>query len=186
MKNERRLSSLIKKEHTLIVFCVLVAALCVIAFIIEPTIDRFFNQEAGIDDRNAVGEITYSKHDTRHRASDSIVWKKARVNSRVHIGDSVFTGAESLAKIALKDGNSLILDENSLVHFSGAGNKPVNLVSGNFLVSVHGYTKIAVNGQPLEIEADNSEIQIYLNETSNPIVSARLRPSFPFLLELRI
>ncbi|MCB0419690.1 MAG: hypothetical protein KDD61_01765, partial [Bdellovibrionales bacterium] len=74
-------------------------------------------QLAGIQksNSNVIGEIDSIQKDVRRRAQKSILWQPINRKETIFEGDSVFTGSESQATIALDSGDSLSLSPNSVV-----------------------------------------------------------------------
>lgn len=151
----------------------LLALFGVFLFGILLTNDRYFDMLFGLgaaqDNRPQVGEITYSRNDTRHKRLTSFAWNKADEQQRVLVGDGVFTGADSYSKVRLKVGGEVDLGPNTLVYFREIdGIELPDLSSGSFKLNVDGKMKVALNGEIVELEGSKSEVEILLGEDQKP------------------
>lgn len=153
-----------KTERRLVAVSVIVLALslCLLQF------DDFFGRD-GFSSKPLIGRIAYKENDTRYKSVESFVWYKARNEQGVHIGDAVFTGEESNARVDLKKGGNVTVGQNSMIVFSEIDSeKLANLQYGNFGLKVEGSIKVAIQGEVTTIEGKGSEIQVFTGRDKKP------------------
>lgn len=115
-----------------------------------------------------IGEITFAKNDTRRRSADFPAWEKAKVEQRIRLGDSVFTGEGSRSQVSLGSGGHVDLDQNSLVKFTTIDNIEVpDLALGNFSVNVNGKMKLAVGGEIVDVTGAGA-VQVIVQNGAKP------------------
>lgn len=121
----------------------------------------YFSHELSANEP-VVGDLSMRENDTRYKSSVSYSWEDARLEQKIHHGDSIFTGHSSMALVRLSSGSDVVMGENSLVVFNQGLNKNMmNLAEGNFRVSIQGEVKIAIQGQVTTLRSrTKSEIQI--------------------------
>lgn len=148
----------VKAERVVIALCVVGTIIASLLLFNEDLYNRFIGG-AFLEDTSKplVGIVTEKINDTRFKSSNTLAWVNARKKQNVRIGDGIFTGAKSRSHVALKDGNGVTIDENSLVVFRES--KEVDLGIGNFRLKIGGTVKLSVLGQQTTIESDGSEIQ---------------------------
>lgn len=77
--------------------------------------DYFSFSEKNIKLTAVVGTIQSIHQDTRRKKNDQAYWKPLYLNESIDHEDTLATGADSFAQLALVDGNTLELQENSTV-----------------------------------------------------------------------
>lgn len=121
---------------------------------------------------NVIGHIRLQRNDTRLRPGNSMTWRATDRSKRsVRIGDAVFAGDNSYASITLSRGSEITIGENSMVvfrEFQGQGLP--NLENGNFRISVNGSVSVAVSGEIVNLEGQESEVQIVFGMDRKPQV----------------
>ena len=65
--------------------------------------------------RPVLGEVDFVEQDTRQREPDRLVWRTLRAGQPVRGGDAVFVGAESSARLRMRDGAHMTLGANTLL-----------------------------------------------------------------------
>lgn len=101
-----------------------------------------------------IGMIAKSDNDVRRKNSDNFIWIPGNKKDEVYNKDSIFTGDKSQAAIVLNDGSTIQIQENSLVNlnmkngqmqldlrfgqFSGNGNTPIHIKTGNEEYTIQG------------------------------------------------
>ncbi len=148
----------------------LVLLLCLIGLLLTGAIlksDALFFRLFGSNDNSSttprIGLISSYSRDARHKSFGSLAWTKAKPNESVHIGDSVFTAANSQVVVKLKNNSEVQLGQNSMVTFRSMNNLEVpDFAVGNFSLHVKGTMTVAINGQLRELEADNAQVQIFV------------------------
>lgn len=89
-------------------------------FLYDDTLLTSFDNDSN---QPVLGELSILENDVRYKFSKRFAWKTARSQEAVRLGDSIFTGKSSKAKIDFKDGRSLEIQPNSLVVITNAGDK---------------------------------------------------------------
>jgi hypothetical protein len=75
----------------------------------------------GENDRQPIGSISLLQNDVRKKSAQKFVWKSSKLQERISLGDSIFTGEKSTTEIRFIDGGVLTLGPNSLVVFTDVG-----------------------------------------------------------------
>lgn len=110
-----------------------------------------------------IGSISVSDRDVRRKVSKQFVWKSAKGNDNVYMGDSLFTGQSSKAKIKMDDGRELTVGENSLVSFANVDGQFVfDLQFGKMEGEIKGANciKVLVQGKMTEICGENAKLEL--------------------------
>ncbi len=117
-----------------------------------------------------IGLITFYSNDTRYKSFGSLAWQKAAPHETIHIGDSVFTSANSTATVKLNNANNVTLGQNSMVTFESLNNIEVpNFAVGNFQLKVNGGMTVSIAGHVRELQGTNGEVQIYIRK-GRPVI----------------
>lgn len=137
--------------------------------------DKYFRlvwgRWSGASNAPVVGTVATAMNDVRHRDSESFIWDASLPSQTVRVGDSLFAGHDSQTEVRLLDGNSIILQERSLVFFKALGNLQIpDLAFGSFRINVNGRTKVAINGQIVELDGIAANLEIELTEGERPRV----------------
>lgn len=118
----------------------------------------------------AIGVVSVAENDIRLKNKGDIGWKKSMQNEPVRVGDSLFTGQNSRSQVALNDGGTVTLDQNSMVTFAKTDNIEMpNLSTGNFKLTVNGKMKVMIAGQVSEISGQGAEIQLTVDDKKQPV-----------------
>jgi hypothetical protein len=156
-----------KEERTIFWTAVMACLLCF--FLLTPIADKFLFSQNSKSKGITVGKITYQGNDTRLKQHDELVWRPTTLNQSVQIGDSIFAGEKSSAKVELANKNQITVGENSLLVFKMADKtKIADLQSGNFRFKINGKIKIAIQGEITEVLGKNSEIQFFMDKNKKP------------------
>lgn len=118
--------------------------------------------------QNQIGKIEELNNNTRIKSKKNVLWRNAQRRQGLHVGDKVFTGKKSSAKIVIGKKSSFSLGENSLVEFQKFNKEQlINFKNGTYRVFSDGNFKMAINGKKAEIDADNSEFEIVVSGTND-------------------
>lgn len=139
----------------------------------EDLYDRYIGGSTEENTSKAIaGVVTEKINDTRFKSSLKIQWVNAKKKQNVRYGDSLFTGNDSRSQVSLVDGNSMSLDQNTLVVFNETRLMDLNM--GNFRFAVNGKMTLAVQGQTTVIEGNGSDIQIIVPKAKGAKPQVRL------------
>jgi hypothetical protein len=131
--------------------------------------DIFFRPSQVENKHTEIGELSAAKNDTRIKGSSSLLWSKTSLEQAIRVGDAVFTGKESEAKIHLKKGGSVDIGENSMVVFSDDNGTPMAKINfGKFKIDSNGTVKLAINGKVTTINSKNSNIEVKVSKDQKP------------------
>lgn len=160
-------SSLSSFERRLLGGSVVIAILALLAM----SFDGFFSGKDSSSKRKIIGEISTMSNDTRLKGASSLLWFKAQQKQEVRLGDSLFTGDNSAAQVALKKGGAVDVGENSLIVFNEVNGEPLaNINFGNFRINADGTVKLAINGRITTIQGKNSDLQVFIDKNKKPQV----------------
>lgn len=109
------------------------------------------------DDSNAptVAQVANIDNDVRRKVSRQFLWRSARNNETVRLGDSIFTGQGSQVVLQFKDGRKLVIQENSMIVLNTVGDQlTLDLQFGRFSGDLGSDIKITVQGK--EVAANGS------------------------------
>ncbi len=142
-----------------------------LAYLLSPWGADLLSDGNPFDRREEIGQITFRKNDTRHRSKNVLSWEKAKEKQPIRIGDSVFSGQNSSAKVTMNDSTQVTIGENSLVVFSSVDSeKLADLQFGNFKIKVDGEMKVAIQGVVTEVKGESgSELQVFMNKEKKPV-----------------
>lgn len=117
---------------------------------------------------NQIGQIQELTNNTRVKSNQKVLWQNARKQQGIHVGDKIFTGRKSTAKVQLGKQGGFSLGENSLVEFQTINREKIaNFKNGSYRLFSNGKLKIAINGKVAEIDAKDSEFEVVINGTNN-------------------
>ncbi len=105
-------------QERLIFIC---ASMCFIVFGYLVWDDQVFLQLIG-SNKTEIGEIILLNNDVRFKDSKDFKWNNLARKTAIYMGDGLFTGDQSTAKVRMKDGSEILIDENSMIYFSKVGN----------------------------------------------------------------
>jgi hypothetical protein len=156
-------------EKAAIGFCSVIVCLCF--YLLFQDSSELWNQESFYREKIKIGFISDMSNDARRKSAGALVWFQTKENESIHLGDSVYAGANSQLHISLDQSGNIDVGENSLITFSRIENENLaNLENGNFRLNVNGTLKIAVNGELTTLQGTGSEVQIYLEKNKKPVV----------------
>lgn len=114
----------------------------------------FFSKERQVS-APVFGKITDRKNDVRQKKVQEFRWQQTKNQSLVHVGDSLFTGPDSSARIQLKSGGLIEVRPNSMIFFDQSSNQfSFNLEFGKIDgVFRGGKYNLKVAGQNVEIDS---------------------------------
>ncbi len=139
--------------------------------IVSPTMYEYVWGESETATTPVVADLILKENDVRHRSNESFVWKSGRNNQKLHVGDALFTGSDSVSKIKFLSGNETEISENSLIVFNSVDGISVpDLNFGNFKIKVKKDFKLSINGQVTKIKAENAELELDLKDGEKPKV----------------
>lgn len=108
-----------------------------------------------------IGKISQMESDVRRKLSKQFLWRSAHSKDTLHVGDSLFTGRDSVAHVELKDGRTLTLQENSLIVFNTTGDQlNLDLHAGRIQGKLDGCVRINIKGESKEVCGENSPIEV--------------------------
>ncbi len=111
-----------------------------------------------------IGQITELKDDVRQKISSQFTWKSLRSTKEIHLGDSLFTGANSSAVVKLDDGRTLTLQENSLIAFNLSENQlDLALRAGTVQGTLKGCVKFRDASGTQDLCGENSKFKVLKN-----------------------
>tara|TARA_B110001454_G_scaffold219111_1_gene250054 strand:+ start:59406 stop:61694 length:2289 start_codon:yes stop_codon:yes gene_type:complete len=152
------------KEERAIFWTAAAVCLCCI-FLLTPFADKVLFEKKSKPEGLSIGKITYQGNDTRLKQHHELVWRPTTLNQSIEVGDSIFAGQKSSAKVELANKNQITVGENSLIVFKMMDKiKVADLQSGNFRFKVNGKIKIAIQGEVTEVTGKNSEIQFFMDK----------------------
>lgn len=129
---------------------------------------NYYDFSSLTNNENEIGKIEDISNNTRIKSKKKVLWQVAKKQQGIHVGDKVFTGKNSTAKIKLGKNGGFTLGENSLVEFQMVKKqKLANFQNGTYRLFSNGKLKIAMNGKIAEIDATDSEFEIVVNGTNN-------------------
>jgi hypothetical protein len=155
-------------DKKLLAACAIATLICIL--LLSPLGD-YFLQSSNVDSRSGkvLGKISFQKNDVRHRYKSEMTWLQAKDEQNISVGDSVFAGPDSTARVDLENSNNVTVSENSLVVFEEIDKvRFANLQTGNFRLKVNGKLKIAIQGDLREISGTDAEIQIFTDKNNKP------------------
>ena len=110
-----------------------------------------------------IGRIEQTSNEVRHKKSQTLVWRRAKEQSLIHTGDSIFTGSQSTSKILLNDGTKIEISPDSLVVVSIEKDYiDFNLEFGSFtgdLTQSKKKLRVIDRGEKVLIRSKKSKIQ---------------------------
>jgi|GEM_PF-4325762 len=116
------------------------------------------------------GKVTKISNDVRHKKTKQLQWKSARSPSVIHLGDSIFTGPDSTAKVEIQGGSQFDVSPNSMIYFDkNASNFTLNLEFGSIEGRLNaGKLNLKVGNQSLELNsASGGEISLTKSATGD-------------------
>lgn len=166
LKDENRNS----KDKGVVLACLLLLIMAAAPLLSPDLFNRLFSKNAVQNAGPKIGEIVWMKNDIRQKNAESFAWKTLdNGNKEVTSGDSIFTGKGSNASIAMNDGSTIDLDENSLVTFTTSDDlKLADLSSGNFRLKINGSLNVRIQGQLVKIDGNSAQVQVLLTGKGPP------------------
>lgn len=175
MNNKRdfNFSGLVKADRILIGLSVAGLIVASLFLFNEDLYNRFIAGSIHDDtSKTLMGVVTEKINDSRYKNSATILWVNARKKQNIRAGDSLFTGDNSRTHVALKNGNEMTLDQNTMVVFNETQRMDLNM--GNFRFKVEGKMVLDVQGQTTTIEGNGSDIQIIVPKEKGTRPQVRL------------
>lgn len=116
-----------------------------------------------------IGQIDKIISDVRKKENKEFLWRKAKRQESIQRGDSIFTGNASVARIRLKDGSDVDLDENSLITFTQTEKQTTLDLKFGALISA------VKSDLPVEVKIQGKRVQIISEDNSegNTIVQLK-------------
>lgn len=123
-------------------------------------------------DAAELGQVTYFINDARQKGNSSYVWQNVKMDQKVFLGDSIYSGEKSKVQVILNNGSDVNIGENSLVTFGQLEDQKVlDLRLGEVHLKVDGTLKLAVQGKVTTVTGTKSEIKV---EVKNKISRVKL------------
>lgn len=164
------LSGMSPSEKRVVKICVLLMLLCLPFLLDEDLLARLLGREKEAVGQQ-IGRIASAQRDVRRKGSNELQWRGVGKEQAVYMGDSVFAGDGSSAKIALDGANELTIAPNSLVRFANInGFRVGDMALGTFKVQVDGEVKVAVNGKLKTFKGRKSEIEVVVKKNAKPVI----------------
>lgn len=124
------------------------------------------------DDAAELGQVTYFINDARQKGNSSYVWQNVKMDQKVFLGDSIYSGEKSKVQVILNNGSDVNIGENSLVTFGQVEDQKVlDLRLGEVNLKVDGTLKLAVQGKVTTVTGTKSEIKV---EVKNKVSRVKL------------
>lgn len=134
----------------------------------------FWEQQNLLSRKPKIGTIAELSNDTRKKSAGALVWFKTQEHDNIHLGDSIYSGANSHIHVELEKNGKIDVGENSLITFTKLESEDLaNLVDGNFRLNINGTLKIAVNGEVTTLHGDGnstSQVQLFLEKNKKPVL----------------
>jgi hypothetical protein len=109
----------------------------------------------------SIGKISQFNRDVRQKISRQFTWKSVKSPRALHLGDSLFTGKNSVVKIELNDGRTLTLQENSLIVFNMTGNQlDLDLRAGKVSGTLDGCLKVSSASGSQDLCGQNAQVEV--------------------------
>ena len=120
-------------------------------------------------DKPVIGEILSIVNDARHRDSLELSWDPGVKHADIRAGDGIFTGSKSKAKVLLKDGARIDMDENTLIIFADVNGKSLpGIDRGNFVLNLQGHLTMSLKGVVTEFSGQDSRVQVFVDQNNKP------------------
>lgn len=154
-----------RREKATIIIALLVMIIC-ISLIYSGRFWRSYHSQ-GIP----IGEITALSNDTRFRENQSIAWDDAETQQTVAIGDAVFTGESSTMTVKMYAGDTLNLEEQTLIVFRSIhGIDFPDLQRGSVTVVLNGDSHFSMRGRLGKLSGRNAVIRLTADGNGEPEV----------------
>ena len=158
-----------KTEKRIFAGALLIALICLAVFTSDSLFRSIFSSESRRSNAEQIGTIENLTRDVRFKSARTFEWDQANPTQGIHLGDALYAGDKSKAKITLGSGKSVELQSNSLIRFTEIdGQKLSDLQFGNFRVKIDGTMKVAIHGVATTIEGDGAEADLEISQTGPP------------------
>lgn len=143
------------------------AMVCCFVFAFLLVNDSWLDWDSGTNKLRQVGVVTEKSNDVRQKIAKQYVWKNTKNHSKIHQGDSLFTGPGSESRVELFDGSQIVVRENSLIVFNFSENElNMNFAFG----SAYGFTgsnkmKLEDCGKKIELSGQNGQFELQKTQT---------------------
>lgn len=137
------------------------------------------NKIDNVSDQDAIGTVNYKFNTIQRKLFSSVVWRKADNETKLKNKDTVRTFTESDAKIKLKDGTEIEIDENSMIFLDTESSSPnIKFQGGSFTINKKNSTdpsgitvdykgqKLKLNDGHAKIESNENGLKINVKEGS--------------------
>lgn len=161
------------REYRVPIILAVAAALFLSLFICDYT------RRSGIGSREEIGSVTYQRRGVMRRFADQVVWEKIDQGTRLANADTIRTDGKSEARITLKDGTILTIDESSMVKLDMAnrridfqqGSVQVQSTSGNELTVKSGDSEIQTENGSLTLQKTDKDLSVTVHDGSAQVTS---------------
>src|ERR1039457_4529031 len=130
-------------------------------------LDVIHFKTAAIDSSQSLGTISLKTAEVRRRSQDKLYWEDIDKSDSVFAYDSVMTQEKSQAEVTLKNGVSLLLDENTLIVI-----QPTNNPNDPFSVLLKFGGAHVVRGSALAVKIINQVKAVAPTPTPAPVAMA--------------
>lgn len=146
------------------IFPILIIVFIAINFINREQFLSLFATETKVD--KTFAEVAVVKNEVKKKKNNSMNWDLANETDSISRGDSMSTGSLSSALVKFKDGQSMTLDQNTLIVFDENVDE-AEFVSGNIKLNVRGSLKIKVDNEVLTFSGKKAGVQLFKDSKKN-------------------
>lgn len=118
----------------------------------------------------SVGKLNKLVNNVKKKRVDSVNWYSVHNGDSIIEKDFIFTGEDSFAKIIFNNGNSVSIEENSLIHLENYDDYPkIELNDGVILTNAKGLIEIKLKDQDKKIISDKGEFQVMMKNNKTEV-----------------
>ena len=153
----------LRKHLTIDALILVIASFMLVISLVLFFADGYFFGNDSYANLIPVGKFDLAKNDVRRRVDSGLTWNNVSSPEIVYEGDSVFTGDDSEASVALSNGALIKIDPKSLVVIRTRGNNTeIDLQYGSLQGKVGGAQGLILtqNGKSEELSSQGAEVRI--------------------------
>lgn len=161
-------------DTIIFVFAALFFAVSTFLILDEKIIFKFGKKN--YENLQTVGSMGQTSNDIRRRLATDFAWFPSYQLDHLYLGDSIFSGAQSDAKINLLDGGNISLDENTLIRLEKTTEQMIlNLIVGSIsnTIGVGKTMRFKVGDKIHEITGDGVEIKIKRDQEGSLTITVK-------------
>ncbi len=122
------------------------------------------NKKIDVSDSDSIGTVSYKFNTIQRKFFSSVVWRKTDSETKIKNKDTIRTFSESDAKIKLKDGTEIEIDQNSMIFLDTDNSSPnIRFQGGSFSInkkkSSSNDLTIDYQGQKLKLNEGQAKIE---------------------------